>query len=139
MRSRSDRRSVESLGPIPARPDGSTLRPRGSLYVDAALTFPSGELFHLYLDCLQGQQVNQGATHTDALPGVLGQFRVPGYGGTVDAAPVTGAVDADLLTGAGPSRAASGAAATLGVQRAPGCGSPRLSETPGSATRRAST
>jgi hypothetical protein len=103
----------ESLAPVPARPDGSTVRPRGSLYVDAALTFPSGEQFHLYLDCLQGAQVDQGEAHTDALPGVLGQFRVPGYSGTVDATPLAGAVDADLLTGAGPMRAAAGAVATL--------------------------
>lgn len=101
----------ESLAPIPARPDGGTLRPRGSLYVDATLTFPSGDVFHLYLDCLQGDQVREGETHTDHLPGAFDTFAVPGFGGAVDGAPVPGAVDAELLSFGGPARAGLGVSA----------------------------
>ena len=104
---------AESLPPLPIREDGSTARVRGSLFVDAKLTFPSGDVFHLYLDCLQGQQVRQGETHTDAIPGTLGAFPVPGFTGAVDGTPVTGPVDLDLQTAAGPPRAAAGATATL--------------------------
>ncbi|MDA0182312.1 hypothetical protein OJ997_18540 [Solirubrobacter phytolaccae] len=104
---------AESLPPLPIREDGSTARVRGSLFVDAKLTFPSGELFHLYLDCLQGEQVRQGETHTDAIPGTVGAFSVPGFTGAVDAAPVTDPVDVDLQISAGPPRAAQGTSATL--------------------------
>jgi len=104
---------AESLPPLPIREDGSTARVRGSLFVDAKLTFPSGERFHLYLDCLQGQQVRQGETFTDAIPGTLGTFPVPGFTGAVDGTAVAGRVDADLQTAAGPPRVAQGATATL--------------------------
>lgn len=102
----------ESLTPI-TLDGGRTTRPHGSLFVDARLTFPSGEIFHLYLDCLQGQQVRQGETHTDAIPGSVGVFGVPGFTGAVGGAPVTGRVEADFLAGEGPPRAAAGATAVL--------------------------
>jgi hypothetical protein len=98
----------ESLPSLPVGRDGAEVRVRGSLYVEATLTFPSGDVFRLYLDCLQGDQVNQGADHTDALPGTLGAFGVPGYSGTLDGVALAGPVDADLLHSQGPPRVAQG-------------------------------
>ena len=95
----------ESLPPLPVGRNGADVRVRGSLFVEATLTFPSGEIFRLYLDCLQGDQVDQGSSHTDALPGSVGVFSVPGWTGTVGGATVPGPVDADLLANQGPPRA----------------------------------
>ncbi len=95
----------ESLPPLPVGRNGADVRVRGSLFVEATLTFPSGEIFRLYLDCLQGDQVDQGSAHTDALPGSVGVFSVPGWTGTVGGATVPGPVDADLLANQGPPRA----------------------------------
>ncbi len=104
---------AESLPPLPVGEGGTTTRVHGSLFVDAHLITGSGFVNHLYLDCLQGRQVREGETHTDELPGALGQFSVPGYTGEVDGTPVTGRVDADLLAGEGPPRVAAGGSATL--------------------------
>ncbi|MDT7572623.1 MAG: hypothetical protein QOE05_2797, partial [Actinomycetota bacterium] len=98
----------ESLPPLPVGRDGANVRVRGSLYVEATLTFPTGDVFRLYLDCLQGDQVDQGADHTDALPGTLGVFGVPGWSGAVDGVALDGAVDADLLHSQGPARTGQG-------------------------------
>ena len=95
----------ESLPPLPVGRNGADVRVRGSLFVEATLTFPSGEILRLYLDCLQGDQVDQGSAHTDALPGSVGVFSVPGWTGTVGGATVPGPVDADLLANQGPPRA----------------------------------
>lgn len=91
----------ESLPPLPIGRNGADVRVRGSLYVEASL----GAFGKLFLDCLQGEQVNQGETHTDALPGAVGVFGVPGWTGAVDGVPVTGPVDADFLHSEGPERA----------------------------------
>ncbi len=91
----------ESLPPLPVGRDGADVQVRGSLYVEASL----GAAGRLYLDCLQGLQVDQGETHTDGLPGNLGAFGVPGWTGSVRATPVPGPVDADLLHNEGPRRA----------------------------------
>jgi hypothetical protein len=103
---------AESLAPVPLD-DGGTRRPWGSLFVDAELTFPSGEEFHLYMDCLPGKQVRDGETHTDELPPALGEFRVPGFSGAVAGVDLEDEVDADLLTSAGPPRTVAGAQAVL--------------------------
>ncbi len=91
----------ESLPPLPVGRDGADVQVRGSLYVEASL----GAAGRLYLDCLQGLQVDQGETHTDGLPGTVGAFGVPGWTGSVGATPVPGPVDADLLHNEGPRRA----------------------------------
>lgn len=105
---------AESMPPLPIGRNGALVNVRGSLYVDAALTFPSGEMFHLYLDCLQGQQVDQGATHTDVIPGPFAApLPVPGFEGTVGETPLAGPVDAELRYAGPLSRVAAGAEAKL--------------------------
>ena len=99
----------ESLPPLPLGRNGADVAVRGSLYVRAEL----GLFGNLFLDCLQGQQVNQGATHTDALPGAMGSFAVPGWTGTVDGTSLAARVDADLLQNQGPPRAGLEEQATI--------------------------
>ncbi len=106
----------ESLGPLPVGRDGANVRVRGSLYVEATLTFPSGETLRLYLDCLQGEQTStSGEAQTDAQPGTLGApIRVPGFAGTLSTgAAFPGRVEADLATGTGPGRVDTGQQAIL--------------------------
>ena len=74
----------ESLPPIPVGRGGADVPVHGSLYVEATL---SGEL-KLFLDCLQADQVGQGSSFADLLPGTLGVFGVPGWTGAVDGSPV---------------------------------------------------
>lgn len=104
---------AESLPPLPVGHNGAPVNVRGSLYVDAALTFPSGEEYHLYLDCLQGAQVDEGSTHTDVISGSLASFAVPGFSGEVGGAPLTGPVDADLRYGGPLLRVAQNGSASL--------------------------
>ena len=99
----------ESLPPIPVGRDGADVRVRGSLFVEASL---SGDL-KLFMDCLQGDQVAQGSSFSDALPGTLGVFAVPGWSGAVDGVPVSGAVDADVLLSQAPPRAEVGEGASM--------------------------
>ncbi|MDA0161165.1 hypothetical protein OM076_12880 [Solirubrobacter ginsenosidimutans] len=99
----------ESLPPIPVGRDGADVRVRGSLFVEASL---SGDL-KLFMDCLQGDQVAQGSSFTDTLPGTLGVFAVPGWDGVVDGTPVTGPVDADVLLSQAPPRAEVGEGASV--------------------------
>ena len=80
------------------------MRVHGSLFVEASL---SGDL-KLFMDCLQGDQVAQGSSFTDTLPGTLGVFAVPGWSGGVDGTPVSGPVDADVLLSQPPLRAEAG-------------------------------
>lgn len=98
----------ETIPPLPVGRNGADVEVRGSLYVEATLL-----TYKLYLDCLQGEQTNQGGGHTDNVPGPLGVFGVPGYTGTVGAAALPGAVDADLLATQGPPRALTGEQATV--------------------------
>lgn len=104
---------AESLPPLPVGRDGALVDVRGSLYVDAALTFPSGEQFHLYLDCLQGKQVDEGSTHTDVVPPAMATVGVPGFQGTVGDVPLSAPVDAWYWASLGGMRVAAGGNALL--------------------------
>ena len=65
------------------------------------------------MDCLQADQIGQGASFADTLPGTLGVFAVPGWSGAVNGAPVPGPVDADVLLSQAPPRAEVGEEADL--------------------------
>ena len=82
----------------PGRPRRGERAGHGSLYVEATL---SGDL-KLFLDCLQADQVGQGSSFADLLPGSLGVFGVPGW---------TGVVDGSRCPGGGRRRAVEPAAA----------------------------
>jgi hypothetical protein len=99
----------ESLPPIPVGRNGANVQVHGSLYVEATL---GGDL-KLFLDCLQADQVGQGASFADLLPGSLGVFAVPGWTGVVDGVGVTGRVDADVLLSQAPPRAQVGEPAAV--------------------------
>jgi hypothetical protein len=99
----------DSLPPIPVGRGGANVPVHGSLYVEATL---GGDL-KLFLDCLQADQVGQGSSFADLLPGTLGVFGVPGWTGAVDGSPVPGAVDADVLLSQPPPRAQVGSPASL--------------------------
>jgi hypothetical protein len=94
----------ESLPPIPVGRDGGDVRVRGSLFIEATL---AGDL-KLFMDCLQGTQVDQGETFADLLPGALSTFAVPGWTGAVDGTPLADPVDADVVLGRVPPRVGSG-------------------------------
>lgn len=98
------------MAPIPAGRDGNPVQVNGSLFVAAQLDAST----RLYLDCLPGGQLANGATHSDKLPNPLTSvgFRVPGFTTKVDGAPVAGATDA-VLENAGLRRAAAGQTATV--------------------------
>ena len=100
----------DGLPPVPVGRNGADVRVRGSLYVRATL---SGDV-RLDLDCLQGIGDASALGFIDWLPGTLGVFRVPGWTGTVDGAPLADPVEADVLPNQGPPRAGLGQRATLG-------------------------
>jgi hypothetical protein len=104
---------AESMPPLPIGRNGALVNIRGSLFVDAALTFPSGEQFHLYMDCLQGQQLEEGSGHTDVIPAPLATIPVPGFQGEVGGTPLTGPVDAQLQYGGPLERVDSGSDTSL--------------------------
>ncbi|MFA4930218.1 MAG: hypothetical protein WC558_17010, partial [Patulibacter sp.] len=106
------------MTPIPAGRDGSLVQVNGSLFVSAALDANT----RLFLDCLAGAQLDEGANHGDKLPDPLSAlgFRVPGFRGTVDGAPLNGssAVDVDAqLENPSVFRGAVGQAVTVDGSR----------------------
>lgn len=98
------------MAPIPAGRDGSLVQVNGSLFVAAELDANT----RLFLDCLAGAQLDEGANHTDKLPDPLSGigFRVPGFTGAVDGDPLVNPVDAQLEN-PGLFRAAAGQPATV--------------------------
>lgn len=97
------------LAPIPAGRDGKSVQVNGSLFISAELDAQT----RLYLDCLSGDQRENGAAHGDRLPPALASgFRVPSFAGSVDASPLSEPVDATVETSALP-RAAAGTTATV--------------------------
>lgn len=98
------------MAPIPAGRDGSLVRVNGSLFVATELDANT----RLFLDCLAGGQIDEGANHTDKLPDPLTGlgFRVPGFSGAVDGSPLVEPVDAQLEN-PGLFRGAGGQAVTV--------------------------
>lgn len=99
------------MAPIPAGRTGGLIQVNGTLYVEANLGEGASAL-KLALDCTSGDQVLEGADHTDRLPTALGTFRAPNYAGGVNGTPMTGPVDASVATSVVP-RAAAGTAASV--------------------------
>lgn len=99
------------MAPIPAGRDGGLVQVNGSLFVAAELDAGT----RLFLDCLAGGQLDEGANHTDKLPYPLTGlgFRVPGFTGSLNGAVADwSAVDAQLEN-PGLFRAAAGQAVTV--------------------------
>lgn len=97
------------LAPIPAGRDGGLVPVNGSLFISAELDAQT----RLYLDCLSGDQRENGAAHGDRLPPALASgFRVPSFAGAVDGTPFGDPVDATVESSALP-RAAAGTTATV--------------------------
>ncbi|WP_320670856.1 hypothetical protein [Patulibacter defluvii] len=108
------------MAPIPVGRNGD-LRVNGTAYIRAQVD----SLTRLDLDCTPGRQdppsphPQAGLTHNDAVPPPLGgqTVAVAGFGGTVDATPLTDPVQADLLVSSMPARAAAGQSTTVGDAR----------------------
>ena len=74
---------------------------------------PVRRALRLYLDCLQGEQVDQGAI-ADVLPGRAGTpFRVPGCDRNVDGAPFRAGGRGSAVRAAAPARVGNGPEAIL--------------------------
>lgn len=99
------------MAPIPAGRDGSPVQVNGSLFVAAELDANT----RLFLDCLAGSQLDEGAHHTDKLPNPLTGlgFRVPGFSGTLSGATADWSTVDAQLENPGLFRGAAGQAVTV--------------------------
>ncbi len=104
------------MGKIPAGRDGALIDVNGSLFTETSIG--SGpNVTRLFLDCTVGDQLQEGAAHTDRTPqAVGGTVRVPNFAGDVVGGPSAGSladpVDLAVVDRSLP-RARSGQAATL--------------------------